>query len=100
MCNYMTPALHCSCLSPFPGKLRKKLTLTVSVLAIPQRRRHGDDAPLPHAHAQKTAVHAGDQPPDAHVGIVGSQTSVTAEDSNDNDGEVRFKATASDLWQA
>lgn len=59
-------------------------TLTVSILAVPQRWRHGDDAPLPHAHAQKTPVHAGDQPADAHVGVVGSQTGVTVEEARDD----------------
>lgn len=60
------------------------LTLTVSILAISQRRRHGDDASLPDAHAQKTPVHAGDQPPDSHVGVVGSQTCVTVEEARDD----------------
>lgn len=59
------------------------LTLTVSVLAVSQRRRHGDDASLPHAHAQKTPVHAGDQPSDAHVGVIGTQACVTVKGVND-----------------
>lgn len=81
------PQLSLSISRPTRGKISflkvahmPALTLTVSVLAVSQRWRHGDDASLPHAHAQKTPVHASDQPADAHVGVVGSQARVTVEE--------------------
>lgn len=58
--------------------------LTISILSIPKRWGHSDDALLSNTHSQKTLIHTGDQPADPDVSVIGPHAGVAAAESGEN----------------